>query len=74
MGATSRCSTRNEFTEPVATIADHHLECEQTRMRPQVVGKEFETLVYRLTTTHITKRRSPATCSPTLLLNLTLST
>ena len=37
---------RNEFTEPVATVADHHLECEQTRMGPRVVGKEFETLVY----------------------------
>jgi hypothetical protein len=37
---------RNEFTEPVATVADHHLECEQTRMGPRVVGEEFETLVY----------------------------
>jgi hypothetical protein len=23
---------RNEFTEPIATAADHHIECEQTRM------------------------------------------
>nr|WP_176705313.1 hypothetical protein [Halobacterium sp. GN101] len=37
---------RNEFTEPVATVADHHLECEQTRMGPRVVGDDFETLVY----------------------------
>ncbi len=37
---------RNEFTEPVATVADHQLECEQTRMGPQVVGKDFKTLVY----------------------------
>jgi hypothetical protein len=34
---------RNEFTEPVA---DHYLECEQTRMGPRVVGEDFETLVY----------------------------
>ncbi|MFC7143161.1 hypothetical protein ACFQMA_25635 [Halosimplex aquaticum] len=37
---------QNEFTEPVATVADHHLECEQTRMGPRVVGEDFETLVY----------------------------
>ncbi len=37
---------RNEFTEPVATVADNHLECEQTRMGPRVVGEDFETLVY----------------------------
>ncbi|ELY75882.1 hypothetical protein [Natrinema gari] len=37
---------RNEFTEPVATVADHHLECEQTRMGPRIVGEDFETLVY----------------------------
>ena len=37
---------RNEFTAPVATVADHHLECEQTRMGPRVVGEDFETLVY----------------------------
>ncbi|MDR5673609.1 hypothetical protein RH858_10710 [Halalkaliarchaeum sp. AArc-GB] len=36
----------NEFTEPVATVADHHLECEQTRMGPRVVSEDFETLVY----------------------------
>ncbi|QKY18707.1 hypothetical protein [Halorubrum sp. CBA1229] len=37
---------RNEFTEPIATVADHHLECEQTRMGPRVVGEDVETLVY----------------------------
>nr|WP_122107020.1 hypothetical protein [Halobellus captivus] len=37
---------RNEFTESVATVADHHLECEQTRMGPRVVGEDFETLIY----------------------------
>jgi hypothetical protein len=37
---------RNEFTEPVATAADYHLECEQTRMGPRIVGEDFETLVY----------------------------
>jgi hypothetical protein len=37
---------RDDFTEPVATAADHHLECEQTRMGPRVVGEDFETLVY----------------------------
>ena len=39
-------STINEFTAPVATAASHHLECEQTRMGPRLVGDEFETLVY----------------------------
>lgn len=34
------------FTAPVATIADHHLTCEQTRMGPRVVGEDFETVVY----------------------------
>ena len=38
--------TIDEFTEPVATIADHHLECEQTRMGPRIRGDDFETLVY----------------------------
>jgi hypothetical protein len=37
---------RKEFTEPIATAADHHPECEQTRMGPRVVGEDFETLVY----------------------------
>ena len=37
---------RDDFTAPVATIADHHLECERTRMGPRVVGEDFETLVY----------------------------
>ena len=39
-------SDRTDFTEPVVTAADHHLECEQTRMGPRVVGEDFETLVY----------------------------
>jgi hypothetical protein len=37
---------RDDFTAPVATAADHHLKCEQTRMGPRVVGDDFETLVY----------------------------
>ena len=39
-------SKPDEFTTPVETIAEHHLECEQTRMGPRFVGEEFETLVY----------------------------
>jgi len=39
-------SERDEFTEPVATVADHHLECKQTRMGPRILGEDFETLVY----------------------------
>ena len=39
-------STIDEFTAAVATAANHHLECEQTRMGPRLVGDEFETLVY----------------------------
>ncbi len=34
------------FTVPIATAADHHLECEQTQMGPRFVGEEFETFVY----------------------------
>jgi len=37
---------RDDFTAPVATATDHHLESEQTRMGPRVVGEDFETLVY----------------------------
>jgi len=37
---------RDDFTAPVVTAADHHLQCEQTRMGPRVVGEDFETLVY----------------------------
>jgi hypothetical protein len=37
---------RDEFTAPVATAADHHLKCEQTRMGPRLAGDNFETLVY----------------------------
>ena len=39
-------SERDAFTEPIETAADHHLECEQTRMGPRIVGEDFETLIY----------------------------
>ncbi|MDB9253928.1 hypothetical protein [Halorubrum ezzemoulense] len=39
-------STIDEFTAPVATAANHHLECKQTRVGPRLVGDEFQTLVY----------------------------
>ncbi|MFD1600678.1 hypothetical protein ACFSBX_17200 [Halobellus rarus] len=39
-------SKADEFSAPIATAADRHLECEQTRMGPRFVGDEFETLVY----------------------------
>ena len=39
-------SKRDTFAEPVKTAADHHLECEQTRMGPRIVGDDFETLIY----------------------------
>jgi len=39
-------SERDEFTDSVATVADHHLECKQTRMGPRILGEDFETLVY----------------------------
>lgn len=41
----TRCEC-DEFTTPIATAADQHLECEQTRMGPRFVGDDFETLVY----------------------------
>ncbi|WP_407067017.1 hypothetical protein [Haloarcula brevis] len=41
----TRCEC-DEFTAPVATAADHHLKCKQTRMGPRFVGDDFETLVY----------------------------
>jgi len=37
---------RNEFTESVATVADHHLECEQTRWGLGSSARTSETLVY----------------------------
>jgi len=37
---------RSEFTEAVVRAAEYHLECEQTRMGPRIVGEDFETLVY----------------------------
>jgi len=49
---------RNDFTASGVTAADHHLECEQTRMGPRVVGDGFETLVYPSTTVRTTRRRS----------------
>ena len=39
-------SERDEFTAPIATAADHYLECEQTHMGPRISGDDFETLVY----------------------------
>jgi hypothetical protein len=39
-------SKRDAFTTPVDTAADHHLQCEQTRMGPRIVGDDFETLIY----------------------------
>jgi len=38
-------SERTEFTEAVGTVADHHLECKQTRMGPRILGEDFEPLV-----------------------------
>lgn len=38
--------TQDGFTMPVATAADHHLECKQTRMGPRILGEDFETIVY----------------------------
>ena len=37
---------RDDFTEAIGTAADHHIECEQTKMGPRIVGEDFETLVY----------------------------
>ncbi len=39
-------SACDEFTEPVVTAADQHIECKQTKMGPRFVGDEFETTVY----------------------------
>ncbi len=39
-------SSVDEFTEPVARIADHNLECKQTKLGPRFVGDDFETLLY----------------------------
>jgi hypothetical protein len=39
-------SSVDAFTASVKRVADHHLECEQTKMGPRFVGEEFETLVY----------------------------
>ncbi len=34
------------FAAPIATAANHHLECEQTQMGPRFIGEKFETFVY----------------------------
>ena len=39
-------SNADEFSAPIATAADQHLECNQTQMGPRIVGDEFETLLY----------------------------
>ncbi|WP_436927602.1 hypothetical protein [Halosimplex amylolyticum] len=39
-------TTADEFTAPIETIADRHLECEQTKLGPRFVDGEFETFVY----------------------------
>ena len=39
-------SERDDFTMPVARAANHHLECDHTRMGPRILGEDFETLVY----------------------------
>lgn len=39
-------TTRDEFSAPIETVAECHLECEQTQMGPRFTGEEFETLVY----------------------------
>ena len=36
----------DEFTEPIATAAKQHIECEQTKMGPRFVGDDFESRVY----------------------------
>ena len=39
-------SERDEFTAPINMAANHHLECDHTRMGPRIRGEDFETLVY----------------------------
>ncbi len=39
-------TTSSSATEPIATIADRQLRCEQTPMGPQFVADEFETTLY----------------------------
>ncbi len=39
-------TTSNLATEPIATMADRQIHCEQTSMGPQFVGDEFETTLY----------------------------
>jgi hypothetical protein len=37
---------RNEFTASIEAAADHHLECEQTKLGPRFSGEDFTTLLY----------------------------
>lgn len=39
-------SERDTFSTPVATAADHLLECKQTRLGPRILGDDFETRLY----------------------------
>lgn len=39
-------TTRDEFTEPITSVADRQLSCEQTMFGPRFSGPDFETLVY----------------------------
>jgi len=39
-------TTRDEFTDPIASVADRQLTCEQTKFGPRFTGPDFETLVY----------------------------
>jgi hypothetical protein len=39
-------TTTDSFTDPIEAAADHHVRCERTRMGPQFVSDEFETLLY----------------------------
>ena len=39
-------SEHDEFTAPINEAANHHLECDHTRMGPRIRGEDFETLVY----------------------------
>nr|WP_244605440.1 hypothetical protein [Halorhabdus rudnickae] len=49
---------RNEFTEPVATVADHHLECEQTRMGHRSSARTSRRSSITSTTANTTRLRS----------------
>lgn len=51
-------SEPDEFTAPVATVADHLTESERTRMGPRIVGDDFETLVSPVDDVATTRRHS----------------